>query len=208
MAALDPTQAAKKIIYAYASTGVTELKGGVNWTKGVAGTGIGTPGLPYLDWDEVMQAIRTYEAQEMITQDYEIRFVTDPAETTDYGNVIHASDDDYPSVDDGVSIFTIKGWLKTWGDPVYGSIGGVWAAHADKPTHGYYERTATGNAYGPQRMIFKDTEFVNDGTSKQDVIWKATAENNWLIRFDGCGFSGSSSRTGWLSLAEGVNRCA
>ena len=131
----------------------------------------------------------------MITQDWELRILTDDDEASDYPAVIHDNDSNYPSVD-AVFVFTFIGWLKAFGDKDYGAIGGRWGAQSEKPTFSHFNRTVTTNVHGPKRQVWKDIKFLNNTAGLQDVHTNATDATNWILRVYGCSHNGSSNSAG------------
>lgn len=198
MSALDPAQAAKRIVYCYdPGTGVAETKGGVAWGLGDDGTGTGTPALPYATLDGASKAVRTFEGADFTSQEYEFRLVTDPAEDSDYGTVVH---NDATHIGTQGPVLSYVGWLKTFGDPDYGDKSGKWASTDDIPKLDHYNRVSSGSDF--EATVWKNIEFTNTSANNADVYSHSTSRNQ-NHRFYGCVFSGSSSKAG--NLQCGVN---
>jgi len=203
MSALNAGQAALKVVYCYdPGTGVPETKGGVAWKLGNDTTGDGrsgdVAGAPYATPEQAWEEIRAFEGQELVTQDWELRFLTDDDEASAYGTITHNSDTTYPSTDQ--FIFTFRGWLKEWGDQLYGDQSGRWASQAHKPEFSNFQRTITSNLHGPKLMEWKDIRFVNNSANLADVAIRVTLTQAILdsvrIRYYGCSHSGTSTKAG------------
>lgn len=151
MSALDAGQGAAGIVWIH--NGVAELKGGINWGAGNDTTGDGTATAPYLTFIEAMNQVRVFEGQELVTKDWEFRFLTDDDEVTDYGDQIWDDTGASPSVANPY-IFIVRGWLKAWGD----TDAGKWSAIDERPKTGRFERTSLAQDLGGTilRWVFKD----------------------------------------------------
>jgi len=206
MSALNPAQAALKVVYCYdPGTGVAETKGGVAWKLGNDTTGDGrsgdVAGAPYATLDQALQEIRTFEGQELTTQDWEIRMVTDDDETSTYGTVDYSGDANHPSTDSFNLIFS--GWLKAWGDPVFADFSGKWASTSEFSRFGFFKRASGTNVHGPKRMTWKGINFTNTSTSSFDVAIVTSTTTGSYIRMRGCEHNGTSSKAGMVSIASG-----
>lgn len=201
MSVIDSGQVTKQVVYC--NSGAAETKGGVVWGTGNDSTGVGTPGAPYLTIEQCLKEIRTEEGQEETTQKWEIRAVASDDESNDYGSVLHDSDATFPSTNSAALAITVKGYLKSWGDGVYGDKSGKWVDHLDKPTFGNYRRTVTTNVWGPRFFEYVNIEFINNSSNIAD---HEANEGKFdpVSKFFGCKFSGTSSKAGMSTGATYV----
>jgi len=193
MSALDPSVIISKVIHCYDPvTGVAELKGGVNWVLGNDTTGDGRATVPYATLEQAIKEVRTHEAQEETTQNWEFRLVTDPLEASTYGNVDHNDDADFPS--SPTFYFFFRGWLKTWGDQPHLDISKrIWEDNNDKPEVGHFERTVTTNAFGPYKQVWLDIVFNN--MAKDFDVSLNTSTAGGFIEMIGCIHKGTATQT-------------
>ena len=205
MSALNPAQAALKVVYCYdPGSGVAETKGGVAWKLGNDTTGDGrsgdVAGAPYATLDQALQEVRTFEGQELTTQDFEFRMVTDDDEASVYGTVDYTGDAAHPSTDS--FHFILRGWLKSWGDALFADVSGKWAGIAEYPSLNYFKRSSGTNIHGPKRMTWLGVNFTNTSTSEKDIEISTSTINGSYIRMRGCTFNGTSSNAGNVSQAN------
>lgn len=205
MSALNPAQAALKVVYCYdPGTGVAETKGGVAWKLGNDTTGDGrsgdVAGAPYATLDQALQEIRTFEGQELTTKDWEIRMVTDDDEASVYGTVDYSGDAAHPSTDSFHFIF--RGWLKAWGDPLFADVAGKWAGIAEFVNFNFFKRSSGTNIHGPKRMTWMGVNFTNTSAGEKDIEISTSTINASYIRMRGCTFNGTSSKAGNVSQAN------
>ncbi len=166
MSALDPSVIASGVIYCYDPvTGVAESKGGVSWGIGSNSTGTGTPALPYATPKQALDEVRDEQASFPVTQNWEIRCVTDPLEASKYG-VNNMGNTSVSPVFRAPFFFVLTGWLKTWGDlPFGGGAGEQWESIDHKPEIINFQGTPTSgdNETSFLRAIVKDMVFNNAG---------------------------------------------
>jgi len=199
MSALDSSVVTARVIYCYdPNTGVAELKGGVNWILGDDTTGDGRAIFPYATPDQALQEIRTQQGQSEFLQSWEIRLVTDDDEASEYGSITATNYTTYPETGTAFNVI-FTGWLKAFGDPVYGNIGGTWATIAEKPAFEFYVANTASD--GLKRSTWKNIRFINS-TSAEDIDINSNDSISWYLNLYGCTHEGVGSGNGRVRLGS------